>query len=763
MENTPKVSVIIPVYNTERYLEQCLDSLIHQTLEDFEIICIDDGSTDRSPEILNSYAKQDSRFRLIWQQNQYAGVARNRGLSVAKGEYVIFLDSDDFFAPELLEQTYAAGTEQQADIVLFAGRRYDDTAGALQEKREFLRMDLLPNQPTFSCTDISDRIFQITTPAPWSKLFRRTFLLGTGLQFQAFPNSNDYYFILSSLALAERICAVDAELVYYRTNIAQSTQSSKHTHPLCFLDAIIALYNELCQRGIYPEVEKSFLHTALSSTEYNLRTVQTDKARFQILDALMSDRFQQINALGHDESFYNYRPTFTYACCISSALEQYARCQALAKPNPVTQIYPFRAHTPVRVSVIIPVYNTEAYLDQTLQSITEQTLNEIELICVNDGSTDNSLKILQRWAERDPRISIYSKPNAGLSHTRNVGVSYATGEYLYFMDSDDILERNALEELYCKASQENLDVLYFDAISFYDEEELTEKYGSLATYYLRSKAYSQVYTGAELFTLLYNAKEYRPSACLQLIRTEHFHHYKLNFHVGILHEDNGFTFASMLKAARVSHVQKHYFHRRMRRGSIMTTTTTFRNSYGYFVSFLDMLQTYYELKENLSSEVQSCALTLIGQVLRNAQDCYRHMPFEQRGSEYGLGYDFRFYDKMVKFPALMTQRSYSAQANMAEIRTKLQQTYHEKSELNAKLQLTYREKAERGVQIKELRQQLKQLQEKNRKLDANNRKLKKKNRSLEQKNRKLKRSFSYRLGRALTWPVRKLKALFSKK
>ena len=105
MSTTPKVSVIIPVYNTEKYLRQCLDSIVNQTLIDIEIICIDDGSTDMSLKILEEYSRADSRFTILHQTNQYAGVARNRGLDEAKGKYIFFMDSDDYCDLQLLDKT----------------------------------------------------------------------------------------------------------------------------------------------------------------------------------------------------------------------------------------------------------------------------------------------------------------------------------------------------------------------------------------------------------------------------------------------------------------------------------------------------------------------------------------------------------------------------------------------------------------------------------------------------------------------------------
>ena len=119
-----KVSVIVPVYNGEKYLVRCMDSIVGQTLKETEIICVDDGSSDRSPEILDEYARRDNRVRLISQRNAGAGAARNRGLSEAKGEYLSFLDADDFFEPDMLERAYRKAKEQKAQILVFGSDQY---------------------------------------------------------------------------------------------------------------------------------------------------------------------------------------------------------------------------------------------------------------------------------------------------------------------------------------------------------------------------------------------------------------------------------------------------------------------------------------------------------------------------------------------------------------------------------------------------------------------------------------------------------------
>ena len=140
MSITPKVSVIIPVYNTAEFLRQCLDSIVNQTLQDIEIICVDDGSTDASLDILHEYASNDSRITILTQQNKGAGVARNTGMQIAHGEYLAFFDSDDFFDLRLFEKVTRKADATNADIVLFGAKHYNN------QTHEFSPMDYLLNK-----------------------------------------------------------------------------------------------------------------------------------------------------------------------------------------------------------------------------------------------------------------------------------------------------------------------------------------------------------------------------------------------------------------------------------------------------------------------------------------------------------------------------------------------------------------------------------------------------------------------------------------
>ena len=231
------------------------------------------------------------------------------------------------------------------------------------------------------------------------------------------------------------------------------------------------------------------------------------------------------------------------------------------------------------VSVIIPVYNTEEFVEEAVRSIMNQTLQEIEIIVINDGSTDGSLSIIERLAKEDKRIRTYTQQNQGLSATRNKGNEYAQGKYIYFMDSDDYLEPETLETCYIKCEQQALDFVLFDA-----DILNKEKHKSLHLNYQRKDCTNPelVYQGPHILKLLMDHKAYSPSACLNFIRREYLTEIQLDFLPGIIHEDQLFTCLLYLQAQRVSSIHKDFFKRRLREDSIMTSKFSMRNMESYF-------------------------------------------------------------------------------------------------------------------------------------------------------------------------------------
>lgn len=281
-----------------------------------------------------------------------------------------------------------------------------------------------------------------------------------------------------------------------------------------------------------------------------------------------------------------------------------------------------------KITVIIPCYNVASYVEECLESIQEQTLQEIEIVCIDDGSTDDTLCLLKQRAEQDRRITVLTQSNSGQGYARNQGALLAKGNYLYFMDGDDLLQRDALERLYTVASAAELDVLYFDGVSFYENEELMSEKESYADYYIRKHDYSNMKTGLDMLCAMKMNEEYRHSPCLQLIKNSYFQDKQLWYIPGVFHEDNFFTFQTMLLATKVGHVAETYFQRRIRTQSVMTSRETFKHCYGYFISYLNMLRLAWEEEPMVRNSEQ--VSQIVSNAVKNARKIFKKLADDER-------------------------------------------------------------------------------------------------------------------------------------
>ena len=207
-----------------------------------------------------------------------------------------------------------------------------------------------------------------------------------------------------------------------------------------------------------------------------------------------------------------------------------------------------------KVSVIIPVYKAEPYLRDCLDSVVNQTLKEIEIICVDDGSPDNSAAIAAEYQQRYDNIKLIRQENGGPSKARNAGLDAAAGEYICFLDSDDTLEVRALEKLHGIAADRELDILHFNTKPVFLNEQLREKNAKMEHYYDRGDSYCGLCTGQTMFVRMRQDNKQRPSVCLQLMRRGFLEETGIRFYPGIIHEDNLFTFQCAMMAQRVASV-----------------------------------------------------------------------------------------------------------------------------------------------------------------------------------------------------------------
>ena len=240
-----------------------------------------------------------------------------------------------------------------------------------------------------------------------------------------------------------------------------------------------------------------------------------------------------------------------------------------------------------KVSVILPVYNVGPYLDEALCSLENQSLKDIEIIAVNDGSTDNSLAILERHAQTEKRLHIYCQSNQGLSGARNTGMKHCQGKYVYFMDSDDILDEKALEDCYTYATNYGADVCLFDADIFYEKNAALIPWDYDRSNLLKEK---ERYDGLNLFNLLLDKEKHRAVVWLQLIRWDYLKMIQLEFYRGIIHEDELFTPQLFLQTNNIIYRNRKYIKHRVRKSSIVGNGYSNRNLKCYITVFDELFR-----------------------------------------------------------------------------------------------------------------------------------------------------------------------------
>lgn len=534
----PKVSVIIPVYNGEEFISECMDSVINQTLKDIEIFVVDDGSTDRTPSILKRYARRDNRIRIITQKNGGAGAARNNALQYVTGKYLSILDADDFFELNMLETAYKKAEETDADVVVFHCDNFNTETKEYYPCTYSIRENLLPETQPFAGTDIPRDAFRLFVGWAWDKLFRTEYVKENGFYFQEQRTTNDLLFVFSAIIKAKRIVTMDDLLAHHRRGTESlSVTREKSWH--CFYDALIALRNDLKKWGLYTRFEDDFINYSAGFSLWHLDTLAMP-TKTLLFNKLHSEWLAELGVAGYPvEKYYDK--------------QEFYKCDKILRHRVIDE-----KDGHIKVSVVLPSLNVAPFIRECIESAINQTMREIEIICVDAGSTDGTLEILEEYAQKDSRIKILHSPVKSYGYQMNMGMDAAQGEYFAILETDDYIKPLMFEELYQLAEDNYLDIIKPDFSIFVEDEEKWRYFEYRPMIMDRTYVqYGRVYTPKDYpYVFRCNNVIWSGIYDLTFLRSNH-----IRFHEspGASYQDNGFWFLTMCHANRLMYFERDYY------------------------------------------------------------------------------------------------------------------------------------------------------------------------------------------------------------
>ena len=456
-------SVIVPTYNAEKTIRRCLDSVIKQPYpsSEYEIIVVDDGSSDETPSIVNSYSQIYDNVTCVLQQNSGAGAARNQALKIAKGEYLLFIDADDFITQNSLGILSSRLQEVRPDILLFKYFYYDEGVAKYSQMSARDR-NIYDNEARLFVPFRAEEYPKLCEAIsyPWNKIYKRDFIEKNGITFSETVVHNDVFFNIASIVSADSIVMIPEELYvhFINTKDKQLTQIFDERR----LDAIRAL----------EQVEEFF---NIKNIGKNLRISYLAfkiNLLFWIVERCEGElRTKFVNYL--NISLDRVPTSDLLSVCQSSLITNKMKVYMKSRGLPFR--FPINSETDKPLlSVVVPMYNVGNYISQCLNSIANQTLDSrlYEVIIVDDKSTDDSAEIAGKFCSRYTNfhlIKLDTNTPGGAGIPSNIGIEKASGEYIGFVDSDDFISPTMFEEMLWKAVSTEADVVVCDFGLYYQE------------------------------------------------------------------------------------------------------------------------------------------------------------------------------------------------------------------------------------------------------------------------------------------------------
>lgn len=493
MTHTPKVSVVIPMYNCEEFVPDLLGMFSEQSLDDFEVVCVIDGATDGTEEAVKEYCKTDDRFRYVARENGGAGAARNTGIDEAKGKYIVFPDADDIYSKDYLLKLYDAADGPDAEIAVCNYYVFDHMAGEERDEKGF--NDKLFEEGKVYSAKRKRRILKNIHVRINSKMYRLDFIVSNGLRFSETKATNDLFFSKASLAAAERITVVQDKLITVRRYLnPDSITSNRGQYSPIALGELHKLYNRLKDTDMLRFCMPDYLFYFDGTLNYEMKCsinpvfaeelvrmlVHEEPWKDLTAGQIMKILRRSMGAEGNEAIVVpddNADAAETEKIRLSNEIKKMRNANKLRNQELIKKIFLDKygrdlefpesrspAQIPLdntgqrkpeaenlnapEVTVVIPMYNCEDFAQDVLNMFAAQSFSEYEVICVIDGATDNTEQIVKDFCDKDPRFRYTARENGGAGAARNTGLDMAKGRYITWADADDEYSPDFLKKLY---------------------------------------------------------------------------------------------------------------------------------------------------------------------------------------------------------------------------------------------------------------------------------------------------------------------------
>ena len=419
-----KITIIMPVYNDEEFLAQSIDSILEQTITDMELICINDGSTDNSLKILNEYAKQYNFIKIINQKNQGAAASRNKAILQASGEYIGFLDSDDFYMDkDTLNEMYKMAKENNANMVS-ANIKSLNTKGKIVTNYNLAEFQ---EKGVMKPEDYG---------IPWTfgkNIYKREFLHDNNFIFPKYSRGEDPVFLSKILVKVDKI--------YYVPNFLMGIRDASY-HGLYKIDTYEKKW------GYIKHFHDTF--EILTNNNFNKMKKRYEKKLFEFL--------------GFSRNFADFEMYSMVQEIFSDDKKILKKCEEI-----------FSFSNP-KISVIIPIYNNEEYMDRVIDNLLKQSFKDLEFIFVNSGFRNEIPHNIQEFIKHDYRARLINHEFDEKSLKKNIAVDFASGEYILLYNPQDNFKQNIFKKLYNNAIKNNSDLVLFKVARLKNDNSIDYKH-----------------------------------------------------------------------------------------------------------------------------------------------------------------------------------------------------------------------------------------------------------------------------------------------